>query len=46
VQRTYADLTRSREELGYQPKVSLAEGLREFVNWLGENEQAYPWAAG
>jgi len=28
VERTFADLTRSRAELGYEPRVSLAEGLR------------------
>ncbi len=27
VRRTYADLTRSRQELGFEPKVSLEEGL-------------------
>jgi UDP-glucuronate 4-epimerase len=33
VERTYADLTRSRAELGYQPQTSLAEGLRRFAEW-------------
>ncbi|MBK7403439.1 MAG: GDP-mannose 4,6-dehydratase [Phycisphaerales bacterium] len=28
VERTWADLTRSREELGYSPRISLEEGLR------------------
>lgn len=32
VERTWADLTRSRAELGYDPRVSFAEGLRE--QWL------------
>lgn len=41
VQRTYADLTRSRAELGYEPKVPLAEGLRRFVAWLNENRGIY-----
>lgn len=32
--RTWADLTRSRRELGYSPTVSLEEGLERFVAWL------------
>jgi len=31
--RTHADLTKARNTLGYHPRVSLADGLREFVNW-------------
>lgn len=34
VARTWADLTRSRQELGYAPKVSLEEGLARFTAWL------------
>ncbi len=33
VERTFADLTRSKAELGYAPKVPLAEGLKRFVEW-------------
>jgi UDP-glucuronate 4-epimerase len=52
VERTYADLTRSRAELGYEPKVTLAEGLRRFVEWFKEYGHLYqlpgeqPAAAG
>jgi UDP-glucuronate 4-epimerase len=31
---TYADITRARRELGYQPKTALKEGIRCFVDWL------------
>ncbi|MEW6066080.1 MAG: NAD-dependent epimerase/dehydratase family protein [Bacillota bacterium] len=31
---TYADITRSKEKLGYNPTVSLEEGLKIFVQWL------------
>ena len=31
--RTAADLTRAREELGYEPKVALADALREEAQW-------------
>ena len=31
---TCADLTRIRAAVGYEPKVSLEEGLRRFVDWF------------
>ena len=31
---TWADLTRAHELLGYQPRVPLKEGLREFAKWF------------
>ncbi len=34
VDRTYADLTRARRELGYTPSTNLRTGLRRFVEWL------------
>lgn len=36
VERTCADLTRARRDLGYAPKVSLEEGLRRTVAWVKE----------
>lgn len=33
VERTFADLTRSRAELGYSPKVSIREGIERYVKW-------------
>ena len=33
VERTYADVSRAAALLGYQPRVSLDEGLSRFVNW-------------
>ena len=41
VERTYADLTRSTTELGYRPKVTLAEGLQRFVTWFREYGHLY-----
>jgi UDP-glucuronate 4-epimerase len=41
VERTYADLTRAKAELGYEPKVSLSEGLRRFVAWFREFGHLY-----
>jgi len=33
VPRTFADISRARAELGYDPRVGLEEGLRRFVEW-------------
>ncbi len=33
VQRIYLDATRARDVLGWQPKVTFAEGLRRTVDW-------------
>jgi len=33
VPRTYADVSRARAELGYDPRVELDEGLARFVSW-------------
>lgn len=36
VERTFADLTRSRSELGYEPKTGLEEGIRRQWEWMGK----------
>lgn len=36
VDRTYADVSRAREELGYRPQTRLGEGLKRFVAWFRE----------
>jgi len=36
VERTFADLTRSKAELGYAPKTSIDQGIRRFVSWYNE----------
>jgi dTDP-L-rhamnose 4-epimerase len=36
----YADLDRSRMELGYQPQVSFEDGIRDLTRWIGEVEVA------
>lgn len=37
VMRTYADLTRSREELGYSPAVAVDQGIPLFVKWFNSS---------
>jgi UDP-glucuronate 4-epimerase len=34
VERTFADLTRSRRELGFDPRTDIRTGLARFVQWL------------
>lgn len=34
VDRTYADVTRAMQELGYEPRTELAVGLAKFVEWF------------
>jgi len=34
VERTYADITKSVRELGYDPKTSIQTGLANFTTWL------------
>jgi UDP-glucuronate 4-epimerase len=34
VERTYADISRARELLGYDPKWAFRAGIRAFVDWL------------
>ena len=33
VDRTYADITKAKELLGYEPKMSFEEGISKFVEW-------------
>lgn len=35
VERTYADITRSKRELGYEPRTSFEEGVRKQWAWMG-----------
>jgi UDP-glucuronate 4-epimerase len=36
VPMTYADVSRARRELGYEPRVNVEEGVRNFVEWFKE----------
>lgn len=38
VQKTFADITKARNELGYDPKYNLEIGIQKFVNWYEENK--------
>ena len=34
VERTYADISKARDLLGYDPKWEFRDGFREFVKWF------------
>ena len=34
VERTYADISKSRKMLGYDPQTNFEEGVAKFINWL------------
>ena len=38
VPRTYADISKARALLGYQPKVKIEEGIPKFVDWFRRNQ--------
>lgn len=38
VLRTYADITKSKKLLNYNPKISIDEGLKRFCKWFLEND--------
>ncbi len=37
VERTYADVTKAINELGYNPKTKIEDGLAKFITWLRQN---------
>lgn len=40
VKITYADVSRAREEIGYNPTMDFAEGIRRYVAWYQESHVA------
>jgi len=41
---TYADISKARQLLGYQPEVSVDDGVRQFFEWYQESVRAKPGA--
>ena len=41
VDRTYADISKAKKLIGYSPKTSFEEGIKEFVDWYKENKDLY-----
>ena len=40
VQKTYADISKARREINYNPQYSFEDGIREFVSWYKDNKVA------
>jgi dTDP-L-rhamnose 4-epimerase len=38
IRHCFADISRAREVLGYEPRVKFADGVRELVAWLREQQ--------
>ena len=38
VERTYADVTKARRDLGYSPNTEISVGLKRFVEWFREKD--------
>lgn len=41
VNRTYADISKAKELIGYEPKTTFEEGIKKFVNWYKDNKELY-----
>ena len=38
IRHNYADITKARKLLGFEPKISFKEGLRQFTDWVNTQE--------
>lgn len=41
VDRTYADISKAKTLIGYEPKTTFKEGIENFVKWYKENKNLY-----
>ena len=41
VERTYADISKAKALIGYEPKTTFERGIQNFVNWYKENKKLY-----
>ena len=41
VERTYADVSKAKKIIGYEPKVTFEEGIKNFVEWYKQNKGLY-----
>ena len=37
VEKTYADISKAKKLIGYEPKTSFEEGVKNFIDWYKEN---------
>ena len=38
IRHNYADLTKIRQKLGFEPKFSFEDGIKKFSNWVLQQE--------
>jgi len=43
VERTYADISKAKRLIGYEPKTPFEDGIKNFVTWYKENLELYKW---
>lgn len=41
VDRTYADVSKAKTLIGYEPRVTFKQGIDNFINWYKENKNLY-----
>ena len=41
VERTFADVSKAKALIGYEPKVSFEQGINNFVEWYKQNKELY-----
>ena len=41
VERTFADISKAKELIGYNPKTSFKKGIENFVKWYKTNKKLY-----
>ena len=41
VDRTYADISKAKELIRYEPRTTFEEGIKKFVEWYKENKNLY-----
>lgn len=41
VDRTFADVSKAKKLIGYEPKTSFEEGIEKFVKWYKINKDLY-----
>ena len=41
VERTYANISKAKSLIGYEPKTTFKQGISEFVKWYKQNKELY-----
>ena len=39
VLKTYADISKAEQLIGYSPSVTFGEGIKRFVKWYGKGDR-------